>query len=49
VLALDEVARSDDDRERRAAVDRAVDAVRDRFGDDAVRPATLTSAQKESP
>jgi DNA polymerase-4 len=42
VLALDDVDREDDARvERRAAVERAVDEVRDRFGSTSVGPASL--------
>jgi DNA polymerase IV len=51
VLAFDDTVHDDPavDDERRAAVERAVDAVRDRFGDRAVRPATLVHAHEEQP
>ena len=46
VLALDEPVAIDDERVNRfAAVERAADAVRDRFGDFAVRPATLAEGK----
>jgi len=48
MLALDDEVSIDNDRsERRAAVERAVDGVRDRFGSSAVRPATLLDRGEE--
>jgi DNA polymerase-4 len=48
VLALDDEASQAGDRlERRAAVEDAMDAVRDRFGSGAVGPASLVSARPE--
>jgi len=48
MLALDDEVSIDNDRmERRAAVERAVDGVRDRFGSSAVRPATLLDGGEE--
>jgi DNA polymerase-4 len=49
VLALDGIEERDarEVTERRAAVERAVDAVRDRFGDRALHPATLVSRDPE--
>jgi len=48
VLALDdEEARRSASGERRAAVERAVDAVRDRFGSEAVQPASLRGEPTE--
>jgi DNA polymerase-4 len=47
VLVLDDGSNDTDRDHRRAAVEQAVDAVRDRFGDRAVTPATLVSTPKE--
>jgi DNA polymerase IV len=48
VLALHDAASDDTNRDdRRAAVERAVDEVRDRFGDRAVRAATLVTTPRE--
>jgi hypothetical protein len=47
-FADDETAAGEPEHgDRRAAVERAVDAVRDRFGDRAVRAATLVRAPEE--
>jgi DNA polymerase IV len=47
VLALDDEPEAADGDGRRAAVERAVDAVRDRFGAASVRAATLVTAPEE--
>jgi DNA polymerase-4 len=48
VLAFDDSTQREND-DRRAAVERAVDVVRDRFGDRAVRAATLLDSRENLP